>query len=377
MATREIWKAWNSNLAQLDSYTLDRDDAGAVTSYTWSNGGGAAPTTSGDLSDLRRVNVEFVEGGGSSPSVVVPTAPIHLGGIDSALNHPKYAGHDMAPIDAYEPPTIQTAPIILDSEVSDKFLINTSYITTDLAVETGTVSCLYPDSASAANVTDGAGLISPGDWTAQGEIVNPYGGDDWMFGIWGGPSDPSLENTSDLVVRVLCITLRSGGGDWVPMVKYGTFGVSQDDSEAQADNTLYRLMMDYGDEEMYYSHEIGAGSGEYTQTPGGPGGNHTVSLLSWYRSDNGDGTCDIWCYRDGVRLTSNGSPGGSFSSNGDGTFTGNLPDGGSNGVLSINDVAGGAYDVQHFTGCVHILDQLPADPDAREAAVAANLLNNP
>jgi len=318
-----------------------------------------------------------VDEGPVGPSIVVPTAPIHLGGIDSALNHPKYAGHDMAPIDAYEPPTIQTAPIILDSEVSDKFLINTSYITTDLAVETGTVTCLYPDSASAANVTDGAGLISPGDWTAQGEIVNPYGGDDWMFGTWGGPSDPSLENTSDLVVRVLCTISRNGGGGWGPMVKYGTFGVYYANSELQADNALYRLFLNYNTNQMLYTHELGTGNNDTVMMSCGMVQSHMVSLLSWYRLDNGDGTCDIWCYRDGVRLTSNGSPGGSFSSNGDGIFTGNLPDGGSNGVLSINDAAAGTYDVQHFTGCVHILDQLPEDPDAREAAVAANLLNNP
>lgn len=60
MATIEIWQAWNTDLSQLDTYRLERDNDGNIIDYEWDNGSGD-PTQSSDLQDHRRVSVEFLD----------------------------------------------------------------------------------------------------------------------------------------------------------------------------------------------------------------------------------------------------------------------------------------------------------------------------
>lgn len=292
---------------------------------------------------------------------IVPSEEIHLVEITDVPSHPKYS-FDVSPIEA-EDLAPEEEDSILNSEVQSKYSLNLQYLQNNLALETGSVSCFRPDSTQSSNILDESGGVSSGDWSTSGDIHTLYGGDDFNFGSWvASGSHTALNITGDLVIRAY-VNVVKGGGEWTPIIKYGTTGGSGGE--------VYRTFLNMNNGNIYYSHNSGTQDSVQFSTDGFS----DIALISLYRKDNGNGTVDTWAYRDGQKIIGSINTGGTFTDNSDGTATGDAPNS-SLGVLNIGDDTEGAnHDVQNHIGFIQVLNQLPADPDTREEEVANQMLN--
>jgi len=299
-------------------------------------------------------------GGGGGTGI--SSFPIFLGGIETAHEHPRHVGHDLSALDTYEPP-VEVSDIIPDSEIASKYEI-TDVQYSELAAQTGTVTCLKPNSSATSGITDVAGLILDAGWTTTGKVVQSYGSNEYLFEKFSGPSDPELLIHGDLVLRMLVIHMGRSGSH----VLGGMSDVDGDGTSAT--NMPYHVWF-RNSQEILYRHQSGANVDHTAVWQCSLPAAYGLSLISFYRVDNGDGTCSLDLYLNGVRQT-NVDTGETTGTASNGTVTVDLPDGGGSQAMKLND---DTYYLSSHMKIYHLLDQIPADPTATEEGLAEILLD--
>ena len=170
-------------------------------------------------------------------------------------------------------------------------MMTSDSLVASLASETGSLVCLQPDGTKSSGLVDHNGTLSQSDWAISGSS-KPYIGEvDWLLdSAHTNTGISSLLKEGDLVLRL----------KWRIDATIDYYIASfSGDGENLATNYIYSIKVE-GQTLKYFTEKGAAGTNVQAKFGGSlsweVGDIHAVSLL---RSDNGDGTADVWMILDG------------------------------------------------------------------------------
>ncbi len=207
-------------------------------------------------------------------------------------------------------------------------LLTPDSVYTSFAAETGSVVCLKPDSAEDLNLKDFDGYLDTstgGDITQEGDLYL-LGSSEWAENTWriDSVAKSNLQITGSLTVRISSVYEGTNSAMYSHLAS----------GETEATNVLYELQF-VSSTSIRYVHERGAGVNDTVTWTISALEDAELRFYSLVREDQGDGTCHVRLYENGVLINVTGVTGS--MSNQTTYADGSNPTGGTSGNLYIGN----------------------------------------